>query len=151
MANYSYNYDKYDEKPYIPPKLATNRSIWKLLILSVLTLGIYSIIFFVPLSFDLNKAAPKEDRTKTMNYLTAYILSFFTFSIVLDIWLYQVTVHIEEGLARYGIDYKFGRRDFWIWGILGSFIVIGPIINLHKLCKAMNLICKAYNEKNALN
>jgi hypothetical protein len=41
--------------------------MWKLILLNVLTLGIYSIIFFIPFSFDLDKIAPKSDRSKTMN------------------------------------------------------------------------------------
>ena len=51
---YKYPYD-IDEKKYEPPKLKTNRSMWKLIILQILTLGIYGIVFFIPFSFDLDK------------------------------------------------------------------------------------------------
>ncbi|MBQ9087038.1 MAG: DUF4234 domain-containing protein [Clostridia bacterium] len=62
---YSYDYEaQQKEKEYKPTKLVTNRSMWKLMLLSILTLGIYSIIFFIPLSFDLDKVAPKMDRSK---------------------------------------------------------------------------------------
>lgn len=79
---YSYPYDS-EEKTYKPPKLQTNRRMWKLMVLNILTLGVYSIIFFIPFSFDLDKIAPKSDHSKTMNYLLAYVLSLFTFSFVL--------------------------------------------------------------------
>lgn len=39
--------------------------MWKLMILNVLTLGVYSIIFFIPFSFDIDKIAPKNDHSKT--------------------------------------------------------------------------------------
>lgn len=140
---YAYNYE---EEEYKPPKLITNRNVWKYMLLNILTLGIYSIIFFIPFSFDIDKIAPKRDHSKTMNYLAAYILAFFTFSIVIDIWHYQVAARVEEALSQRNIDYEFGTSDFWTWLIMGSFILIGPFVYFHKLCKAMNLLCAHYNE-----
>ena len=147
---YKYSYD-YEEKKYEPPKLQTNRSMWKLMILNILTLGIYSIFFFVPLSFDLDKVDPKREREKTMNFLLAYILSLFTFSIVITIWHYHIATRIEEALSRRNIDYDFNTSDFWKWYFFGSLILIGPFIYFNKLCKAMNLLCKSYNERPMLD
>ncbi len=142
---YRYPYDE-EEKKYTPPKLATDRSMWKLMILSILTLGIYGIIFFIPFSFDIDKIAPKSDHTKTPNFLFAYIFSIFTFNIVLDIWQYQMAGRIEEALGERNISCSFSKNDFWLWFILGSFILVGPFVYFHKLCKAMNLLCENYNE-----
>ncbi len=141
---YKYHYDD-EEKEYKPPKLQTNRSMWKLMILTILTLGIYSIFFFIPFSFDLDKIAPKSDHSKTMNYLFAYILSLFTFSIVLIIWHHLIAERVEEALVKRNINYKFGTNTFWGWYFFGSFILVGPFIYFHKLCKAMNLLCEHYN------
>ncbi len=143
---YRYPYD-YEEKEYEAPKLKTDRSMWKLMLLSLLTLGIYSILFFIPLSFDIDKAAPKSDRSRTPNFLFAYILSLFTFSIVLDIWHYQIASRVEDALFERKIDYEFGTGDFWGWFIFGSLILVGPFVYFHKLCKAMNLLCEDYNNK----
>ena len=147
---YKYPYDD-EEKKYQPPKLQTNRNMWKLMILNVLTLGIYSIFFFTPFSFDLDTVAPKRHREKTMNFLVAYILSMFTFSIVIDIWHYHIAGRVEEALERRNIDYNFNSSDFWKWFFLGSFIFVGPFIYFHKLCTAMNLLCESYNEKPLLD
>ncbi len=146
---YKYPYD-YEDKKYEPPKLQTNRSMWKLFVFNVLTLGIYGIIFFVPLSFDLDAVDPKRERGKTMNYAAAYILSLFTFSIVITVWHYHIASRIEEALARREIDYKFSTGDFWKWYFFGSFILVGRFIYFYKLCKAMNLLCQSYNEKPVL-
>ena len=142
---YHYSYDD-KEKKYQPPKLVTNRNMWKLMILNILTLGIYSIFFFIPLSFDLDKVDPKREREKTMNFLVAYILSLFTFSIVITIWHYHIANRIEEALAFRKIDYDFSTKDFWKWYFFGSLIIVGPFIYFHKLCTAMNLLCQSYNE-----
>lgn len=148
---YTYPYDSEDRGEYKQPKLQTNRSVWKLLLFGILTLGLYSIVFFIPFSFDLDKIAPKPDRSKTMNYLWAYILSMFTFSIVLTVWHYQISERIEEALAKRGVDYGFGTNDFWGWFIFGSLILVGPCIYYYKLCKAMNLLCEHYNENPVLD
>ena len=146
MASYKYTYDN-EEVEYKERKLNTNRNIWKLLILRVLTLGIYEIIFFIPFAFDLDKAAPKRDRSKTMNYLFAAIMAFFTMSIVLLVWHYHVAERVEQALSERNIKYDFGTNDFWGWYFFGSLILVGPFIYYYKLCKAMNLICEDYNKK----
>ena len=146
MASYKYTYDN-EEVQYKERRLTTNRNIWKLLILRVLTLGIYEIVFFIPFSFDLDKAAPKRDRSKTMNYLWAAILSAFTMSIVLLVWHYHVAERVEQALIDRKITYDFGTNDFWGWYLFGSLILVGPFIYYYKLCKAMNLICADYNAK----
>lgn len=147
---YKYSYDD-EEKQYKPPKLSTDRSMWKLMILNILTLGIYSIIFFMPLSLDLDKVDPPREQGKTMSFLTAYILSLFTFSFVITVWHFLIAGRIEDALSRRDIDYNFGKGEFWKWYIFGSLILVGPFIYFHKLCKAMNLLCENYNERNSLN
>ncbi|MBO5898135.1 MAG: DUF4234 domain-containing protein [Clostridia bacterium] len=139
-------YDEEEKKAYQPPLLATNRSMWKLMLFNVLTLGIYSIVFFIPFSFDLDRVAPKPDRSKTMNFLFAYILSIFTFSIVMTVWHYHIAERVEEALAERQIDYDFGTNDFWCWGILGGLVIVGTFVYFHKLCRAMNLLCESYNQ-----
>lgn len=147
--SYKYNYD-YDEKPYVTPKLKTDRNVWRFIILGILTLGLYELMFFIPLSFDLDKVSPPRERTKTMNYLTAWILSLFTFKIVIYIWHYMFVSRVADALAERDIAYKFDTGDFWSWCVLGSLILIGPYVYVHKLCKAMNLLCESYNENNAV-
>ena len=146
-----YPYSLDDEiKQYKPTPLQTDRSVWKFIIFNILTLGIYSIFFYMPLSYDLDKAAPRDDRSKTMSYAFAFVLSLFTFNLVLTIWYYQFAVRLEEALEELDIECDFGVRDFWIWQIAGSFFVIGPFVYTYKLCKAMNLICADYNKRNGI-
>ena len=117
------------------------------MLFSILTLGLYAIFFFIPFSFDIDKVAARHDGERTMNYLWAHILAVFTYSIVLDVWHFQIARRIEDALSERDIDYDFGTKDFWLWFILGSFILVGPVIYYHKLCTAMTHLCKAYNEK----
>ncbi len=134
-----------DDNYIAPRKLKEDRSVLLLYLLTIVTCGIYSIIYYISFSFDLDKVASRHDGKKTMNYLFAYLLGIFTFSIVTDIWLYGVTERMENELKRRDINYKFGTSDFWWWGIFGSLILIGPVVYNYKMTKAMNLLCKSYN------
>ena len=40
---------------------------------------------------------------------------------------------------------SFSAGSFWGWNVLGSLIVVGPFIYLHKMFKAMNLLAAHYN------
>ena len=141
---YKYSYDEQEIK-YTPPQLKTNRSMWKLVILTFLTFGLYSIFFFIPFSFDLDKVNPRRDGSRTFNYLWAFLLSLFTASIVLVFWHHEIAARVEDALYKRHIDYEFGTRSFWGWYFFGSFILVGPFIYFHKLCTAMNLLCASYN------
>ena len=146
---YMYAYDESTEKTYQPPKMPTNRKMWKLVLLSIVTLGIYGIFFFVPFSYDLDKISPRRDGSRTMSYALAYFLSMITFSIVMIIWHYQIASRIEEALSERGIPYDFGTKTFWGWYFFGTLILVGPFIYFHKLCTAMNLLCEDYNKNPA--
>ena len=148
---YPYNVD-YEaaakERVHKEPVLQTNRSVWKLIILDFLTLGIYSIFFFIPFSFDIDKVAPRRDGGRTFNYLFAYILALFTAKIALFCWFHQITERVEQALTERNIDYDLSIGHFWGWYVLGSYILVGPYVYYYKLCKAMNLLCEDFNEKN---
>ena len=145
---YPYSYDD-EVKNYKVPKLTTNRNMWKFMILNILTLGIYSLFFFIPFSYELDKVSPPREKDKTFSFLAAYILSIFTFSIVMMAWHYHIAQRIEEALSERGVAVDFGTGDFWMWYVFGSFILVGPFIYTHKLCKAMNALCEDYNKKEA--
>ena len=141
---YRYPYDE-EQVKYEPPKFKTDRKMWKLMLFSFLTLGIYSIYFFSPLPHELEKISPSRGRHKLMPYGVAYLIAYFTFATVMVFWQYELTRRIEEALTDRGITCDFSTSDFWGWYFFGSFILVGPYIYFHKLCKAMNLLCEDYN------
>ena len=56
----------------------------------------------------------------------------------------QISLVVNE-LKRRGVAYSFGAADYWLWNVLGSLIVIGPFVYLHKMFKATNLMNAHYN------
>ncbi len=142
-----YRYDIEEEKLPPPAKLKENRSFLKFLLFSFLTLGIYTIVFYISVSFDINKIASKHDGKNTMNYLFAFLLGIFTGSIVVLIWYFGITARIEDELDRRDLECELTRSDFFLWYLLGSFFLVGPFIFHYKFIKAIDLLCRSYNEE----
>lgn len=100
------------------------------------------------ISSDINLIAARYDGKKTMHYcLLAFIFSWLTLGIAPIVWYHRISARIGNELSRRGISYSFGAGSFWGWNVLGSFIVVGPFIYLHKMFHAMNLLSADYNTK----
>ena len=129
-------------------QLKTNRGLLKYILLSIITFGIYPLVIMSAISTDINLIASRYDGKKTMHFcLLAFIFSWLTFGIAPIVWYHRISARIGNELARRGISYSFGAGSFWGWNVLGSIIVIGPLVYLHKLFRAMNLLAADYNTK----
>ena len=129
-------------------QMKTNRGLLKLILLSLITFGIYALVFYSKVSTDINLIASRHDGKKTMHFcLLAFIVAPITFGIGAIVWEHKISARIGNELARRGIGYSFGAETFWLWGVLGALIYVGPFIYMHKLCKAMNLLSADYNVK----
>ncbi len=127
-------------------QLATNRKLWKYVLFSILTLGIYGIVFYSKLSADVDIVCNRYDGRRTMPYCLLYFLvGIVTFGIAYFVWFNKISNRIGAELERRGIDYSFNAGKYWLWNVLGSFILVGPFIYLHKLSKAMNYMNADYN------
>jgi len=94
----------------------------------------------------VNTIASRYDGKKTMNFcLVFFVFSILTCGIAPIVWYHRVCNRTGRELVRRGINYEFNAGIFWLWGVLGSLIVVGPFICFYKQCKAMNLLCEDYN------
>ncbi len=127
-------------------QLKTNRGLIKLILLSLITFGIYGLVVWSAVSQDINTAASRYDGKKTMHYLLLiFIVSPITAGIAALVWNHRLAKRIGAELTRRGIGYHVGAGTFWGWGILGSLIAVGPLVYTHKILKGMNLISEHYN------
>lgn len=131
------------------PKLAlpTKRGLGKMIFLGLITLGIYPMVIYSKIITELNILASRYDGKRTMTFYGMLMIAPLTLGIYTYVWFHKLCGRIRDELQRRGIDYKFGPAHFWLWNILGSFILVGPFIFLHKLMKSMNLLNQAFNEK----
>lgn len=129
--------------------LPTKRGFIKWFFLSLITFGIYDLIMMYKMSEEINLTAAGDGK-KTMNYLLLFFLvGPLTLGIADLVWYTRFSRRIGNELDRRGLGYRFGAGSFWGWNILGSLILIGPMIYIHKLCKAMNKINASYNNGGA--
>lgn len=126
--------------------LDTNRSLVKFLLLGFITLGIYAIWVIARSGEDLNTIASPYDGKRTMNYwLVFLLLSPITLGIMGLVWLTTTSSRIGETQERRGFEKTISGSTFWLWGVLGSVIIVGPFIFWYKWLNAMNEICESYN------
>ncbi len=126
--------------------MKNNRGLAKIILLSIITFGIYGIVFWYSLAEDLNILCPNAK--KTMNYiLLAFIVGPFTLGIGYIVWYHKISNKMGVALKERGISYDMSAATFWIWEVLLSCIVIGPFVYIHKVCKAMNLLADDFNSK----
>ena len=129
-------------------QIHTKRGLLKFILLNIVTLGIYSIVFYSGISSDINIIASRYDGKKTMHFcLLLFLIAPITFGIAGIVWYHKISARIGNELSRRGIAYSFGAGSFWGWYVLGAFIAVGPFVYLHKLSTAMNLLCADYNQK----
>ena len=127
-------------------QLKTNRGLFKYIIFSILTFGIYSLVFMSSISSNVNVVCSRYDGKKTMHYcLLFFLVGPLTMGIATLVWYHRISNRIGTEIKRRGMTYSFGASDFWLWNILGSLIFVGPFVYLYKLCKAMNQMNGHYN------
>ena len=127
-------------------QLKTNKGLLKTILLSLITFGIYPLVVMSAVSNDINVVASRYDGRKTMHYLLLlFIVAPLTLGIGAIVWSHNISDRIGNELKRRGIAYSFGAGSFWGWCVLGSLIGIGPLVYMHKLFKAVNLMNGHYN------
>jgi hypothetical protein len=126
--------------------LKTNKGVFKTILLSIITLGIYPIVVMSSVSKSINIAAGGIDGKKTMHFcLLAFVFAPITLGIAVPVWYHKISNRIGDELDRRGISYSIGAADYWVFCVLLSFTAVCPLIYLHKLFKATNLMCEDYN------
>lgn len=126
-------------------QLPTKRGLAKMFFLGILTLGIYPLVIWCRIVTELNIAASRYDGERTMSCFGAFALAPITLGIYPFVWVHGLCRRVGTELKRRALGYEFGASDFWLWNILGSLILVGPFIFLHKLMKSMNKINGDFN------
>ena len=136
-----------DAPNYYAPalQLPTNRSCAKMIFLGIITFGIYDIVIWNKIASEINITASRYDGKRTCPYMAMVWLTMITYGIFSLVWAHNFSERVGAEVKRRGYTYSFGAADFWLWNVLGSLILIGPIVYCAKLMKAMNMINESYN------
>ena len=122
--------------------MKTNRGWFKTVFFSIITLGIYSLVWMNGLRKDVNKVAEGK---KLPNIIVAILLGLVTLFIYPLVWELKLINRLYRSAARMGVERK-GSFAFIIisWTLL-SWTLVCPLIALSGICKTANNIGKAYN------
>ena len=128
-------------------QLKQDRSLIVYLLLTIITFGIYGLIFIHGLAKDTNEAC-KEDGKNTPGLLALILLSLITCGIYSIIWQYKLVDRLNAQAIRNGQPSIITGGGYLCWSIVGSLLCgIGPLVAFHKLCKSANQVMANYNAK----
>jgi len=120
-----------------------NRRLWKLLLFTIPTLGIYNIVFWYRFTQDLNEMNKEEKKLK--NYILVLFLSLITLGIYRWVWFFYLADRVQTTGAELGIRIKPGPSITLIWKLFGTFVIIGPFVANFLVIHNMNKVAKQYN------
>ena len=130
--------------------MKTNRSLLTLILLSIVTFGIYSLYFWSKYAEDMNIVC-NGDGTHTRGILARIIFSILTLGIYELVWMYGVGERIAINSFKRNIYCNASGSSVLMWYILGSFILIGPFVAMHKMISGLNALCSNYNAAGCSN
>ena len=123
----------------------TDRNMWMVMLLSIVTCGIYSLFYWKKVEEDVNVMCA-GDGEETQNYWICFLLGMVTCGIWNYIWLYKVCNRIYNAGARYGVETTCNGGTYLLWVLLGSMLCgVGPFIAMYKNINDLNNVGSAYN------
>lgn len=124
--------------------MKTNRSLLVLILLSLITFGIYALYFWHKYAQDMNTVCASDGK-HTRGIWARIFFSIITLGIYDLVWMYGVGERISFNSHQKGIHCNTSGGSVLLWYLLGALIVVGPFVALHKLISGLNGLCTAYN------
>ncbi len=125
-----------------------DRSFVKWLLLSIVTCGIYSLVFMYQWIKDINTICDGDGK-ETKELLMLILLSAVTCGIYGIVWYYGVAERMHANASRYNVDITETGSTIILWMLLGSFIAVGPYVAMYILINNTNKLAEAYNSQKA--
>ncbi|MBE6796136.1 MAG: DUF4234 domain-containing protein [Ruminococcaceae bacterium] len=113
------------------------RKIGLYIFLSIITLGIYDIVFWYKWTEDLNKICDGDDKDSG-NYLLVLLLDVFSLFIYVFVWNYQMVERMYQKAPDYNVQLKHGGMFVILWRVL-------PLVSSVYKIKYFNRLAEAYN------
>lgn len=125
--------------------MSTNRSFFRAVLLSIVTLGIYPLYLVEVMAQSMNAAARKDGK-RTWGVLPFVIFTVFTLGVFAIVWHYKMITRIRGYCERHGKESCITHKFYLCWTLPGALCVVGPLIALARFLRAFNEFCYIYNE-----
>lgn len=120
-----------------------DRRLWKLILFSIATFGIYNIYFWFQFTRDLNEINTEDKRIK--NYFLVLFLTIITFGIYRWVWFFYLEDRLQITGERMNMRISPGPGVTLFIRLFGTFILIGPWVSDFIVIRNMNKLAAAYN------
>ena len=135
---------------YVGGPLKSDRSLLVVILLSIVTCGIYAYYFIYTVARDVNVACAGDGK-ETAGLIKFILLSMITCGIYSIYWYYALGDRLHENAPRYGMQFTETGTTVILWLLIGSIVCgIGSFIAMHIIIKNVNAICAGYNHQNGL-
>ena len=135
-------------QPMVPPAgvrhMDTDRSLLLLVLLTMVTCGIYYYVFIYNVAQDMNDMCQDNDTT---GGLVAFILlSVVTCGLYSLYWEYKVANRLQRNAPVYGLTFTENGTSVLLWRLLGALLcVVGSYYGMYLWINNLNQLSAAYN------
>lgn len=107
--------------------LPSNRKVWKIMLLTIVTLGIYGIVFWLAMGKETNVAC-KEDGKHTRGFWGAFGLSIITLGIYGIVWVYKWLNREYAYLQRHNNSGILSGKGYFAYFFFLIIVIYLPFI-----------------------
>ena len=126
-------------------RIKNDRSLLVLILLAMVTFGIYSFYFIYSMAQDMNTMCEDDDQN-TGGLIFFIILNFLTFGIYGLYWWYKIANRVQMNAPRYGFAVAENGGTYLLWQLLGLISFgICSLIGTHTVIKNVNNLANGYN------
>jgi len=127
--------------------MVQQRSLLAFILLSLITCGIYGIVFWYQWVEDTNRMFA-GDGQESPNYFVVLLLSIITCGIYSFYWYYKMGNRLQNNGPRYGVAITENGTSVLLWMLLGSLLCgIGSLIAVNIIIKNTNVFATLYNRQ----
>ena len=128
-------------------RINNERSIWPVLILSVITLGIYPIWYYHKIVQDVNLIC-EEDGKRSPGVLVWLVLTLLTCGIYNMLWWCNMHDRLRATAKTKGVTIEQTTSGLMLL-FIGAYFVMGILtwVALHKFLSTLNDMATAYNRE----
>lgn len=125
------------------------RSFWIMILLTIITCGLYGIYWGWCFTRDMNKICEGRSSEKpSPNYIVVILLSIITCSIYYFVWMYRQGNRLADAADSYKVQNRTTGSTLLLWYIVGCILCgLGPMIAIFMWIDLFNKVADAYNQQ----
>ena len=124
--------------------MPTNRTFWRTLLLSIITLFIYPFHLIARMAQTINIAC-RRDGKRTWGLVPFLLFTVITLGIFPLIWHCKIITRMKNYCNEHGVKCVVSRKFYLLWSLVGILTVVGPLIAIARVLKAYCQMCALYN------